>query len=73
MIAYVVNVTESTAFDFKDGYCARGWYINEKVCIVAPAGRIGTSPSSFFVILHKLAKILCHADMLSPRPLHRLA
>lgn len=34
VIAYVVNVTESTAFDFKDGYCTRGWYINEKVCMV---------------------------------------
>jgi chloride channel 3/4/5 len=31
VLAYVVNVSEATVFDFKDGYCTRGWYINEKV------------------------------------------
>lgn len=31
VLAYVVNVSEATVFDFKDGYCARGWLINEKV------------------------------------------
>jgi chloride channel 3/4/5 len=31
MLAYAVNVTEATIFDWKDGYCARGWYINERV------------------------------------------
>jgi chloride channel 3/4/5 len=43
VIAYTVNVTEATVFDFKDGYCARGWWINEKVrgalcvcCTAAP-------------------------------------
>lgn len=31
LVAYTVNVSESTVFDFKDGYCARAWYIDEKV------------------------------------------
>ena len=31
VLAYVVNVSESTVFDFKDGYCVRGFLINEKV------------------------------------------
>ncbi len=31
VLAYVVNVSEATVFDFKDGYCERGWLINEKV------------------------------------------
>ena len=30
-LAYVVNVTESTVFDYKDGYCALHWYWSEKV------------------------------------------
>lgn len=32
VIAYVVNVTEATIFDFKDGYCARNWLLSEKAC-----------------------------------------
>ncbi|KAK3898123.1 chloride channel [Staphylotrichum tortipilum] len=32
VLAYVVNVSESTVFDLKDGYCVRGWLINEKKC-----------------------------------------
>ncbi|KAL2016480.1 hypothetical protein VTK56DRAFT_3476 [Thermocarpiscus australiensis] len=32
VLAYVVNVSEATVFDFKDGYCARGWHISEKKC-----------------------------------------
>lgn len=31
VLAYVVNVSEATVFDFKDGYCAKGWLMNEKV------------------------------------------
>lgn len=31
LIAYTVDVAESTIFDFKDGYCARAWYLDEKV------------------------------------------
>ena len=36
-IAYVVDVSESTVFDFKDGYCATGWYLSEKACRVIPS------------------------------------
>jgi chloride channel 3/4/5 len=32
LIAYVVNVSESTVFDWKDGYCSRAWYLDEKKC-----------------------------------------
>lgn len=31
VLAYVVNVSEATVFDLKDGYCVRGWLVNEKV------------------------------------------
>ncbi|KAK3692497.1 chloride channel [Podospora appendiculata] len=31
-IAYVVNIAEATVFDFKDGYCAKSWYLSEKKC-----------------------------------------
>ncbi|KAK4662084.1 uncharacterized protein QC763_710480 [Podospora pseudopauciseta] len=32
VLAYAVNVSEATVFDFKDGYCQKGWLINEKRC-----------------------------------------
>ncbi|KAI9167477.1 H(+)/Cl(-) exchange transporter 3 [Paramyrothecium foliicola] len=32
LIAYIVNVSESTVFDWKDGYCSRAWYLDEKRC-----------------------------------------
>lgn len=31
LVAYTVNVSEATVFDFKDGYCSRQWYLTEKV------------------------------------------
>jgi chloride channel 3/4/5 len=31
LVAYAVNVSESVIFDYKDGYCTRGWYLDEKV------------------------------------------
>ena len=31
LIAYSVDVAESTVFDFKDGFCAKAWYLDEKV------------------------------------------
>lgn len=34
LVAYTVDVAESTVFDFKDGYCGRAWYLDEKVRIV---------------------------------------
>ena len=33
-IAYFVNVTESTLFDYKSGYCKTAWYYNKKRCCV---------------------------------------
>ncbi|KAH7326396.1 chloride channel protein 3 [Stachybotrys elegans] len=37
VVAYVVDVSESTMFDFKDGYCERAWYLGERKC--CPTGR----------------------------------
>ena len=31
LVAYAVNVSEVTVFDFKDGYCSSRWYLSEKV------------------------------------------
>lgn len=31
IIAYAIDVAESTVFDYKDGYCSKAWYFNEKV------------------------------------------
>lgn len=33
-IAYVVDVSETPIFDWKDGYCHDGFFISEKVCRV---------------------------------------
>jgi chloride channel 3/4/5 len=45
VLAYVVNVSEATVFDLKDGYCVRGWLVNEKVsriaAVVAGTGEAG--------------------------------
>ncbi|KOS19009.1 H(+)/Cl(-) exchange transporter 3 [Escovopsis weberi] len=47
LIAYVVDVAESTVFDYKLGYCTRAWYLDEKhwtdfliylVCVILFAG-----------------------------------
>ncbi|PHH83745.1 hypothetical protein CDD82_3819 [Ophiocordyceps australis] len=32
LMAYMVDVSEATVFDFKDGYCSRAWYLDEKKC-----------------------------------------
>ncbi|KAI0202147.1 chloride channel [Astrocystis sublimbata] len=32
LLAYCVNIAETTIFDFKDGYCKRAWYLREKRC-----------------------------------------
>lgn len=37
LIAYTVDVAESVVFDYKDGYCAKAWYFDEKRC--CPRGR----------------------------------
>jgi len=31
VLAYVIDITEAVAFDYKDGYCSTGWYLTEKV------------------------------------------
>jgi chloride channel 3/4/5 len=35
IVAYIVNITEATIFDFKDGYCARAWYLSERVGLLS--------------------------------------
>ncbi|KAJ2975347.1 hypothetical protein NUW58_g8381 [Xylaria curta] len=32
ILAYCIDVAETTIFDFKDGYCTRAWYLREKRC-----------------------------------------
>ncbi|KAF2180807.1 hypothetical protein K469DRAFT_591628 [Zopfia rhizophila CBS 207.26] len=32
IIAYFVNITESTLFDWKQGYCTTSWYLSKKKC-----------------------------------------
>ncbi|KAI1200460.1 chloride channel [Nemania serpens] len=32
LLAYCIDVAETTIFDFKDGYCTRAWYLREKRC-----------------------------------------
>lgn len=34
-IAYAVDVSEEPVFDWKDGYCSKGWLISEKVCLTS--------------------------------------
>jgi chloride channel 3/4/5 len=31
-VAYLVNVAESTLFDYKSGYCSTDWYLSKKKC-----------------------------------------
>lgn len=50
LIAYTVDVAESTVFDFKDGYCARGWYLDEKKC--CPGRSSCTDWRSWSEVLH---------------------
>lgn len=33
VLAYCVDVAETTVFDYKDGYCAKAWYLREKVLL----------------------------------------
>lgn len=32
-VAYTVDVSEAPVFDWKDGYCQRGFFLSEKVCV----------------------------------------
>ncbi|CAK7262648.1 hypothetical protein SEPCBS119000_000071 [Sporothrix epigloea] len=43
VLAYAIDVSEALIFDFKDGYCALGWYMTEKV------NRYTASPEVFGV------------------------
>lgn len=36
IIAYIVNVSEATVFDYKDGYCRSAWYLSESVRSARP-------------------------------------
>ena len=38
MIAYLVDVTETTIFDLKEGYCTSGWYFNRRKCCFNTSG-----------------------------------
>ncbi|TEA21166.1 H(+)/Cl(-) exchange transporter 5 [Colletotrichum sidae] len=38
LVAYVVNLSEATVFDYKYGYCARGWLISERNCCPSRGG-----------------------------------
>lgn len=31
-VAYTVDVSEAPVFDWKDGYCSKGFFLSEKVC-----------------------------------------
>lgn len=49
IIAYLVNVSEATMFDFKDGYCRKTWYLSEVV-------RTGCYPGAHDRLLTSLVK-----------------
>ncbi|KAF4634212.1 hypothetical protein G7Y89_g3886 [Cudoniella acicularis] len=40
MMAYIVDVSEAPVFDWKDGYCSKGFFISEKRCCPG-GGRCG--------------------------------
>lgn len=33
VIAYGVDISEAPVFDWKDGYCSKGFFLSEKVCL----------------------------------------
>jgi hypothetical protein len=60
VLAYVIDVSEQTIFDFKDGYCARAWYLSEKVGFAL--GEDTSTPSSDADILTRDAVQLALAQ-----------
>ncbi|KAF1961870.1 voltage-gated protein/chloride channel-like protein [Byssothecium circinans] len=34
VVAYLVNITENTLFDWKEGHCTNGWYKSKKTCCI---------------------------------------
>lgn len=72
LVAYCVDVAETTIFDYKDGFCARAWYLREKV----PT----TQPYIYTIIVitaSRLAEcageLTMRAEVLSSRSMYRLA
>jgi len=75
IMAYTVDVSESIVFDFKDGYCARGWWIDEKKCCpdgsceewrtwsevlrFHPFGEVWTEFAVYLVLVVSLATVSC--------------
>lgn len=44
VVAYCVDVAETTIFDYKDGYCSRAWFLREKVCVsLSPSAGRGSA------------------------------
>lgn len=62
ILAYVIDISEQTVFDFKDGYCAKAWYLSERVWNQPPCSRI---------CICMVANI-SWTEMLSSRGMHRL-
>jgi len=50
LIAYTVNVSEAIVFDYKDGYCAKAWYLDERVSQVSKARHIPCANSHRHVV-----------------------
>ena len=59
LIAYSVDVAESTVFDFKDGFCAKAWYLDEKVRVYM----------KHYALTRNLTLFI---EMLPSRPMRRL-
>lgn len=57
LIAYSVDVAESTVFDFKDGFCAKAWYLDEKVRVYMKDCAFNTESD----IVHRNAALAAHA------------
>ncbi|KAI8285047.1 H(+)/Cl(-) exchange transporter 5 [Colletotrichum sp. SAR11_57] len=75
LVAYVVNLSEATVFDYKYGYCTRGWYISERNCCPKgpcddwetwseslrfwPFGDVGTEFTIYLIGVVGLACVAC--------------
>ncbi|KAM0562506.1 hypothetical protein ACHAPJ_002196 [Fusarium lateritium] len=74
LMAYTVDVAESTVFDFKDGYCSRAWYLNRKRCcpdvtcddwttwsyaLNTPFGEVWSSFTIYMALVIILALLAC--------------
>ncbi|KAF4957638.1 hypothetical protein FGADI_3000 [Fusarium gaditjirri] len=74
LMAYTVDVAESTVFDFKEGYCGKAWYLSRKRCcaeeaceewvrwahvVNSPSGDIWRSFAIYMAFVLALALIAC--------------